>query len=63
VLQEVLAACGSLLEVSFQKAAICSMAMHRGATLAAMSYLSCKHNTWLFLLIFFNLFPHADYRI
>jgi hypothetical protein len=51
VLQEVLAACGSLLEVSFQKAAICSTAMHRGAALAAMSYLSCKHKTWLF---FFN---------
>ncbi|XP_059452745.1 transportin MOS14 isoform X1 [Corylus avellana] len=39
--KEVLAACGSLLEVSFQKAAICSTAMHRGAALAAMSYLSC----------------------
>lgn len=40
--QEVLAASGSLLEVSFQKAAICCTAMHRGAALGAMSYLSCK---------------------
>ncbi|XP_034905232.1 transportin MOS14 isoform X2 [Populus alba] len=38
---EVLAASGSLLDVSFQKAAICCTAMHRGAALAAMSYLSC----------------------
>lgn len=42
--QEVLAASGALLEVSFQKAAICCTAMHRGAALAAMSYLSCKYN-------------------
>ncbi|KAJ8752437.1 hypothetical protein K2173_004073 [Erythroxylum novogranatense] len=39
--KEVLAASGSLLEASFQKAAICCTAMHRGAALAAMSYLSC----------------------
>ncbi|KAB1212602.1 hypothetical protein CJ030_MR5G022569 [Morella rubra] len=39
---EVLAASGSLIEVSFQKAAICCKAMHHGAALAAMSYLSCK---------------------
>ncbi|KAK9271665.1 hypothetical protein L1049_002028 [Liquidambar formosana] len=39
--KEVLAASGSLIEVSFQKAAICCTAMHRGAALAAMSYLSC----------------------
>ncbi|KAG6660061.1 transportin MOS14 [Carya illinoinensis] len=39
--KEVLAASGSLLEVSFQKVAICCTAMHRGAALAAMSYLSC----------------------
>uniref|UniRef100_A0A0A0L6T7 Exportin-1/Importin-beta-like domain-containing protein n=1 Tax=Cucumis sativus TaxID=3659 RepID=A0A0A0L6T7_CUCSA len=39
--KEILAAAGSLLEVSFQKAAICCTAMHRGAALAAMSYLSC----------------------
>ncbi|XP_024319110.1 transportin MOS14 isoform X2 [Brachypodium distachyon] len=39
--KEVIFASGSLLELSFQKAAICSTAMHRGAALAAMSYLSC----------------------
>ncbi|KAF6134047.1 hypothetical protein GIB67_038338 [Kingdonia uniflora] len=39
--KEVLAASGSLLESSFQKAAICCTAMHRGAALAAMSYMSC----------------------
>ncbi|KAJ6873632.1 hypothetical protein NC651_032478 [Populus alba x Populus x berolinensis] len=44
IFQEVLAASGSLLDVSFQKAAICCTAMHRGAALAAMSYLSCKYS-------------------
>ncbi|XP_038696158.1 transportin MOS14 isoform X2 [Tripterygium wilfordii] len=39
--KEVLTASGSLLEASFHKAAICCTAMHRGAALAAMSYLSC----------------------
>lgn len=39
--KEVLAAAGSLIEFSFQKAAICCTAMHRGAALSAMSYLSC----------------------
>ncbi|KAK6928618.1 Exportin-1/Importin-beta-like [Dillenia turbinata] len=39
--KEVLAVSGTLLELSFQKAAICCTAMHRGAALAAMSYLSC----------------------
>ncbi|KAJ7976335.1 Transportin like [Quillaja saponaria] len=39
--KEVLTVSGSLLEVSVQKAAICCTAMHRGAALAAMSYLSC----------------------
>ncbi|KAI4348420.1 hypothetical protein L6164_009146 [Bauhinia variegata] len=39
--KEVLAASGALIEVSMQKAAICFTAMHRGAALAAMSYLSC----------------------
>uniref|UniRef100_A0A5B7BA30 Putative importin-13 isoform X2 n=1 Tax=Davidia involucrata TaxID=16924 RepID=A0A5B7BA30_DAVIN len=39
--KEVLSASSSLLEVSFQKAAICCTAMHRGAALAAMSYMSC----------------------
>ncbi|XP_068665296.1 transportin MOS14 isoform X2 [Aristolochia californica] len=38
--KEVVAASGSLLEASFQKAAICCTAMHRGAALAAMSYMS-----------------------
>ncbi|KAJ6343533.1 hypothetical protein OIU76_005302 [Salix suchowensis] len=42
--KEVLAASGSLLDASFQKAAICCTAMHRGAALAAMSYLSCKYS-------------------
>ncbi|WCJ21964.1 ARM repeat superfamily protein [Euphorbia peplus] len=45
--KEVLAACSPLLEVSFQKAAICCTAMPRGAAPAAMSYLSCS-----FCLIF-----------
>ncbi|XP_062197197.1 transportin MOS14 isoform X2 [Phragmites australis] len=39
--KEAIIASGSLLELSFQKAAICSTAMHRGAALAAMSYMSC----------------------
>ncbi|XP_030461321.1 transportin MOS14 [Syzygium oleosum] len=39
--KDVLAVSASSLQVSFQKAAICSTAMHRGAALAAMSYLSC----------------------
>ncbi|KAL9331251.1 hypothetical protein ACSQ67_000861 [Phaseolus vulgaris] len=39
--KDALSACASLLEVSIQKAAICCTAMHRGAALAAMSYLSC----------------------
>ncbi|KAK3009097.1 hypothetical protein RJ639_015257 [Escallonia herrerae] len=39
--KEILASSGSLVEVSFQKAAICCTAMHRGAALAAMSYMSC----------------------
>ncbi|KNA10892.1 hypothetical protein SOVF_140110 isoform B [Spinacia oleracea] len=41
VSSKVLAASGSLLEASLQKAAICCTAMHRGAALAAMSYMSC----------------------
>jgi len=40
--QEAIVASSSLLELSFQKAAICSTAMHRGAALAAMSYMSCE---------------------
>ncbi|XP_010929551.1 uncharacterized protein [Elaeis guineensis] len=39
--KDVVAASGSLLEISVQKAAICCTAMHRGAALAAMSYMSC----------------------
>ncbi|KAM0913940.1 hypothetical protein ACQ4PT_011836 [Festuca glaucescens] len=39
--KEAVIASGSLLESSFQKAAICSTAMHRGAAIAAMSYMSC----------------------
>lgn len=39
--KEVVASSGPLLEVSVQKAAICCTAMHRGAALAAMSYMSC----------------------
>ncbi|XP_061372363.1 transportin MOS14 isoform X2 [Gastrolobium bilobum] len=39
--KDALSACGSLLEVSIQKASICCTAMHRGAALAAMSFLSC----------------------
>ncbi|RWR87141.1 transportin MOS14 isoform X4 [Cinnamomum micranthum f. kanehirae] len=42
--KKVVALSGSLLEASFQKAAICCTAMHRGAALAAMSYMSCRHN-------------------
>ncbi|PKA56913.1 hypothetical protein AXF42_Ash002216 [Apostasia shenzhenica] len=47
----VVAASGKLLEVSFQKAAICCTAMHRGAALAAMSYLSCFLETCLTSLL------------
>ncbi|WVZ51352.1 hypothetical protein U9M48_002505 [Paspalum notatum var. saurae] len=39
--KEAIVMSSSLLELSFQKAAICSTAMHRGAALAAMSYMSC----------------------
>ncbi|XP_055802816.1 transportin MOS14 isoform X2 [Solanum dulcamara] len=39
--KEVLVVSGSILELSFQKAAICCTAMHRGAALAAMSFMSC----------------------
>lgn len=43
--QDVVAASGSLLEISVQKAAICCTAMHRGAALAAMSYMSCEYKS------------------
>ncbi|XAR58342.1 hypothetical protein NMG60_11026804 [Bertholletia excelsa] len=39
--KDALVASGKLIEVSFQKAAICCTAMHRGAALSAMSYMSC----------------------
>ncbi|KAI3457764.1 hypothetical protein Pfo_014427 [Paulownia fortunei] len=39
--KEVLAASGSLFEVSLQKAGICCTALHRGAALSAMSYMTC----------------------
>ncbi|XP_078433747.1 ARM repeat superfamily protein [Wolffia australiana] len=39
--KDVVAASASLLELSLQKAAICCTAMHRGAALSAMSYISC----------------------
>ncbi|KAJ8633050.1 hypothetical protein MRB53_026386 [Persea americana] len=38
--KKVVVVSGSLLEASFQKAAICCTAIHRGAALAAMSYMS-----------------------
>ncbi|KAL8139982.1 hypothetical protein V2J09_006003 [Rumex salicifolius] len=41
--KKVLAASGSLLEASLQKSAICCTAMHRGAALAAMAYISCEY--------------------
>ncbi|AQK57548.1 ARM repeat superfamily protein [Zea mays] len=45
--KEAIVASSSLIELSFQKAAICSTAMHRGAALAAMSYMSCFLETAL----------------
>ncbi|KAG8385034.1 hypothetical protein BUALT_Bualt04G0180900 [Buddleja alternifolia] len=39
--KEVLAASGSLFELSLQKAGICCTALHRGAALSAMSYMTC----------------------
>ncbi|XP_065865601.1 transportin MOS14 isoform X2 [Euphorbia lathyris] len=60
--KEVLAACGPLLEVSFQKAAICCTAMHRGAALAAMSYLSCFMEVSLvYLLEPMNVLSEGSY--
>lgn len=40
--QGIVSLSGSLLVISFQKAAICCTAMHRGAAMAALSYMSCK---------------------
>ena len=41
-IQEVVAAADTLLEISFNRASICCTAMHRGAALAAMSYMSSE---------------------
>lgn len=53
--QEAIVASGSLLELSFQKAAICSTAMHRGGALAAMSYMSCE--------CYLSTFMHSAFSI
>lgn len=58
--QEILTASGLLLEVSFQRAAICCTAMHRGAALAAMSYLSCKPES---CLLFYFSCPLSQLRL
>lgn len=42
--QEVVAAADSVLELSFNRASICCTAMHRGAALAAMSYMSSAYS-------------------
>ncbi|KAL0450852.1 UNVERIFIED_CONTAM: hypothetical protein Slati_1641600 [Sesamum latifolium] len=49
--KEVLAASGSLFEVSLQKAGICSTALHRGAALSAMSYVTCFLEVGLALML------------
>ncbi|KAK4367317.1 hypothetical protein RND71_011109 [Anisodus tanguticus] len=49
--KEVLVVSGSIVELSFQKAAICCTAMHRGAALAAMSFMSCFLETGLNALV------------
>ncbi|CAN0876030.1 Transportin MOS14 [Linum grandiflorum] len=60
--KQVLAQSGPLLEISFQKAAICCTAMHRGAALAAISYLSCfLEVTLAFLLEPINSIPEESY--
>jgi hypothetical protein len=41
-IQEVVAAADTLLEISFNRASICCTAMHRGAALADMSYMSSE---------------------
>jgi transportin-3 len=51
--KEALVASSSLLELSLQKAAVCSTAMHRGAALAAMSYMSCE--CYLFTFMYCSL--------
>ncbi|CAL1398449.1 unnamed protein product [Linum trigynum] len=60
--KKVLAASGSLLEVSFQKAAICCTAMHRGSALAAISYLSCFLEVTLDVMLeSINSMPEGSY--
>ncbi|CAN1243998.1 Tnpo3 [Linum perenne] len=60
--KQVLAQSGSLLEISIQKAAICCTAMHRGAALAAISYLSCfLEVTLAFLLEPINSIPEESF--
>ncbi|KAL8557412.1 hypothetical protein ACS0TY_004731 [Phlomoides rotata] len=49
--KEVLAASGSLFEVSLQKAGICCTALHRGAALSAMSYMNCFLEVGLAFLV------------
>ncbi|XP_073296001.1 uncharacterized protein [Primulina huaijiensis] len=49
--KEVIAASGSLFEVSLQKAGICCTAVHRGAALSAMSYISCFLEVGLMFLL------------
>nr|CAB3491710.1 unnamed protein product [Digitaria exilis] len=55
ITQEAIIASTSLLELSFQKAAICSTAMHRGAALAAMSYISCECYLFTFMYCFLEV--------
>ncbi|PPD88644.1 hypothetical protein GOBAR_DD14429 [Gossypium barbadense] len=61
--KEVLAASGALLEISFQKAAICCTAMHRGAALAAMSYLSLFELHLAWMLVGSNVHSGIIYRL
>ncbi|KAK6155333.1 hypothetical protein DH2020_009581 [Rehmannia glutinosa] len=49
--KEVLAASGSLFEASLQKAGICCTALHRGAALSAMSYMTCFFEVGLVFLL------------
>ncbi|XP_073128464.1 transportin MOS14 isoform X2 [Henckelia pumila] len=49
--KEVLIASGSLFEMSLQKAGICCTAVHRGAALSAMSYISCFLEVGLMYLL------------
>ncbi|KAH6811312.1 ARM repeat superfamily protein [Perilla frutescens var. frutescens] len=49
--KEILAASGSLFEVSLPKAGICCTALHRGAALSAMSYMICFLEVGIALLV------------